>query len=609
MNNDIQNIKSRLNIVDLVSEYVELKRAGANYKGRCPFHNEKTPSFMVSEEKQIFHCFGCSAGGDIYKFLQQIEGLEFGDALRILAKRAGVELQSYKGSRKDKGEYGRVIEALAYASKLYEYLYTKEGAQHARDYIASRGVTDESVRKFLIGYSPKGWDTMVKILRQKMKATDHELMQAGLVIKRKSGEGIFDRFRNRLMFAIRNLNGDVVGFGGRVLDPEDTGGKYMNSPQCLVYNKSEIVYGLYEARQAIRTQDIALVVEGYLDVITCHEYGFDTAVASSGTALTTQQLKKIKRYTKNIYFCFDGDGAGLAALRRASLHALQEGLSPHVIVIPAELGKDPDDVLRKHGKQKWQECIDNARPVLEHYLNTLRHNFNLQNLADKSNAAQSYFELLGVVPDQIVQAGWLEKLASLLGLSSQVIKESFAQYLLEKNKYYMRPPDESKYPALPIKNVKTDKLAEKYFSLIFFQPLLFPDSLEVVESDYFLGPQFQELYKAVNMYYTDNNFSLPLDSKGRLDNQIFIGWAQTKNDLSDLSETIRPLLLLGESEYGSLDPISIRDEFGRTLAYLKRRFIKIEIQKVAELIKDESDPQKVTDLLKKVQKMQQKLGE
>jgi DNA primase len=303
---DVQLIKDRVDIVQLIQEYVPLKKAGVNWKAPCPFHQEKSPSFMVNPEKQIWHCFGCNKGGDVFSFLEQIEGLEFTESLTLLARRAGVELTNNFSSKINQTERNRMQEINAKAAYFFNhFLLEIPASQIARDYLKRRNVQDQTLLDWQIGYIPDQWDLLTRYLLKKGYSTT-DLVNAGLVIKRegadeKTGRGFYDRFRGRVMFPICDLHGAVVGFTGRVLvETEKSGGKYVNSPQTMIYDKSRLLYGLDKAKTAIKAKGIAIIVEGQMDVISCHQMGMKNVVAASGTALTPEQIKLLKRYCTTV---------------------------------------------------------------------------------------------------------------------------------------------------------------------------------------------------------------------------------------------------------------------------------------------------------------------
>ncbi|MEK7139605.1 MAG: DNA primase, partial [Patescibacteria group bacterium] len=333
-----EEIKAKIDVVDLVGEYVKLTPGGANWKGRCPFHAEKTPSFMVSRDKQIWHCFGCSEGGDIFTFIQKIEGLDFPDALRLLANRAGVAIKQEDPSIASQRTRLLNLNNLA-AQYFHRVLRDSQLARGAREYLVKRGVDDLTVDNWQLGYAPDSWDTTSKFLASK-GYSEHEIFLAGLSIRREKASGFYDRFRNRLVFPIRDVHGHVIAFSCRALDPESTEAKYINTSQTPLFNKGQVLFGLDQAKTASRESKYVVVVEGNLDVITSHQFGVTPVVATCGTALTEEHVNLIKRYAPTVILSFDQDAAGQKAAERGVAIALRGGLAVKLLTMPS--GEDPD---------------------------------------------------------------------------------------------------------------------------------------------------------------------------------------------------------------------------------------------------------------------------
>jgi DNA primase len=429
MEDVISKIKDRVDIVDLISGYLKLQKSGINYKARCPFHNEKTPSFFVSPERQIWHCFGCQAGGDIFGFVKQIEGVEFGDALRILAARAGIELhrqspeyQQYQTAKT------KLYEICALAMRFFEKQLRESGAgKKVIAYLYDRGLTDESMKNFHLGYAPDSWSALGDFLQRNYDVND--IFGAGLAVK-KDGGGYYDRFRSRIMFPIFDLNGQVVGFSGRVfgdLAKDAEAAKYVNTPQTAIYDKSRVLYGLDKAKLDIRRKNKCLVVEGNMDVIMSHQAGAANVVASSGTALTDGHLRIIKRYTDNLDLCFDADSAGEIATARGVDLALARGFNVGIIAIepPAsEPGepelKDPADYVKKYGSG-WLEYSQKSRPFLEFYFETAKKTLDIATALGKKLMAQKLLPFLASMTNKIEQAHWISEIALALKLKEDIL--------------------------------------------------------------------------------------------------------------------------------------------------------------------------------------------
>lgn len=427
-------IKARIDIVDLVSETVKLRHTGKNYIGFCPFHaNTRTPSFVVFPETGTWRCFGaCNEGGDIFKFVMKKEGLDFSEALRVLAKKAGVKLETYTPEKQKENEKAERLKhlleevAIFYQSHL---LNSEEGKKALQYLMEKRGINKKTIEIFSLGFSPNGWEETLHHFTEKGYATD-ELEQAGLIVKRDEGS-FYDRFRGRIMFPVRDAGGQMTGFGARVLNPEEMP-KFINSPQTILFDKSRLLYGLDQARKAIRENDQAVIVEGYLDVLALHQAGFDNAVSPMGTALTEMQMRLLKRYSRRIVMALDPDAAGIKATLRGlevARDALDHssditfdarGLLHHESRLQADLrvstlpqGMDPDDIVRESA-ETWKEIVDSAKPIITHVMNTLCEGKDLTDPKTKSQIAAQVVPLIRDVSDSVERDAYLQQLARLL---------------------------------------------------------------------------------------------------------------------------------------------------------------------------------------------------
>ncbi len=363
MSSTVEQIKSKLNIVDVVGSYLKLERAGGNLKARCPFHNEKTPSFYVSPARESFHCFGCGKGGDIFEFVKEMEGMEFIDALKILAERAGVRVVNEDNSARS--EKGRLISALENATLFYQGELEKNPL--ALEYLKKRGLTENTIREWKIGFASDGWRAIYDHLR-KMRFTDQEIEKTGLTIR--SSKGYYDRFRSRIMFPINNISGVTVGYSGRIFGSaaQTEAAKYINSPQTDLFDKSKLLFGFDRGRVKMRTDDLCILVEGQMDLIMSHQAGHPNTVAASGTALTEDHLRNIQRLSGKLVLAFDGDEAGFKASRRSIDIALLMGFDVRVARLPN--GIDPADLILEDS-EKWLQAIKEAKHIIDFYLETL----------------------------------------------------------------------------------------------------------------------------------------------------------------------------------------------------------------------------------------------
>ncbi len=445
---DMNDIKQRLDIVQVVSEYAKLQKSGRNYKALCPFHSEKNPSFFVFPERQSWHCFGaCGTGGDVFSFIMKKEGLDFGQALRLLANKAGVTLTAAVSHRKqaENKEKERLFEINEAATEYYHHLLLNTSAgETARDYIARRGLSSETIKNFQLGYSPEGWENLKKYLKDR-GYEETELLAAGLLVEKDDGAK-YDRFRNRLIFPIRNIQGKVLGFGARALD--DSLPKYLNSPQTLIFDKSSILYGIDRAKMAIRQNDLAIITEGYMDVITAHQHEWENVVASMGTAITDKQLAILKNLTKNLILALDADTAGEEAIARSgevvdkllpvppSFYGWVKYEDAHnaevkILVLPQ--GKDPDEVIKEDASQ-WQRLIADAKPMVDFIFEAVTAKVDLRSARDKSSAIERLLPLLSEMKDPLRQAHYVERLARLLNIDGRVLGDTLRKYRVTERK-------------------------------------------------------------------------------------------------------------------------------------------------------------------------------
>jgi DNA primase len=412
-------IRARTDIVEVVSGYVLLKQAGNTYKGLCPFHTEKTPSFTVSADKQLFYCFGCGVGGDVFSFVMKIENMNFGDAVRMLAERAGVALSQDESpeARAAREKRRRLYECMEAACSYYETVFAKSrDAKEARDYVKRRGLSDETARCFRLGYAPRAWDSVLTTLTGSGFLRE-ELVAAGLIIPSKSGKGHYDRFRGRLMFPITDTSGRIIGFGGRVLD--DSEPKYLNSPETALFRKGKTVYGLALAKNSIRNESRAVIVEGYMDAIMCYQFGFKNVVATLGTALTKEQADTVSRYAPQVIIAYDADAAGGAATLRGMELLAGVGAGVKIAILPQ--GEDPDSMLRKCGKEAFAEVLEDAKPLTAYKLHLITSQADTSKLDERIKAAKEVARVLANVESAVERVEYAGKAAKMLGVSQEAM--------------------------------------------------------------------------------------------------------------------------------------------------------------------------------------------
>lgn len=433
----VEEIKERLDIVEVISAYVPLRKAGNLYKGLCPFHQEKTPSFVVYPDRGAWHCFGaCGVGGDVFSFVMKRDNLDFREALEVLAQKAGVDLAPPSAARSQQDQYLDRLREINQAAALFFHSQLRHAPQGqvARDYLAGRGFSDAVIDSFLLGYAADRWDGLLAHLQSK-NYQPADILAAGLVIEREQPEAgrspYYDRFRHRVMVPIRDVHGHVVGFGARSLR-SDQQPKYLNTPQTPLFDKSSILYGLDAAKRSIRPRGKAIIVEGYMDVLACHQAGEDNVVASMGTALTEPQIKQLRRYTSTIVLALDADAAGQAATLRGLSQAREAldrewvpvltptGLVRHEARLAVDLrvmtlpeGKDPDDVVRAD-VNLWRELVNNAQPVVDYYFGLARGELDLQTAQGKSEAVDRLAPLIFEVSDEVKRAHYVQQLARMI---------------------------------------------------------------------------------------------------------------------------------------------------------------------------------------------------
>ncbi len=464
----VEEVRAATDIVDVVSDYVRLKKAGSNFKGLCPFHNEKTPSFNVNPSMGIFKCFGCDKGGNVFTFLRDVESISFVEAVRMLAEQAGIELPAEGAQDPDGDEKESIFHALRFAARWYyeQLTRTDEGKRRGLAYFEGRGLSPETVKTFGLGFAPDAWDGLLKAA-EAAQIKPEVLDAAGLVLPNKSGDGFHDRFRERAMFPILSHVGKVLGFGGRVLPDsapptsDYTPPKYINSPETKVYHKSRVLYGLYQAKQAIRGEDEAILVEGYTDVISLHQAGVEDVVASSGTALTPEQVRALGRYAKRVLLLYDADAAGAAAALRGIDLILREGLAVYVVALPE--GSDPDSFVQQFGGEAFRNYLQKERRSFVHFqLEAARRAGRLATPEGRNAVAEQVLTSIAQIPNDarfyVMWEGHLRAAAELLQVPDMQLRRQFPHLIrdVERANAPARPPafalpDETPLPdeALP----------------------------------------------------------------------------------------------------------------------------------------------------------------
>jgi len=563
----IEEIKAKIDLVQFISGYIPLQKAGRNFKAPCPFHTEKTPSFIVSPERQIWHCFGCQKGGDVFRFLMEYDRMDFGEALRLLAKKTGVVLKSYQPSE-DEAQKEKLFQINHLAMEFFHYLLLNhQAAKPALEYILGRGISKDSLKLFKIGYSPHLWDGLQQYLVGKKGYRSQDLEAAGLIIPTSrisspaSRSQYYDRFRHRLMFPLIDHRGNVRGFAGRVLDPLVKEAKYVNTPETLVYHKSELLYPLDLTKEEIKKENQAVVVEGELDAISSFQIGIKNVVAIKGSALTEAQVKLLKRFTDNLVLALDADIAGDQAVRRGIEIADKEGLN--IRVLELEKYKDPDEAAQKEPKY-YRESLKKAVPYYDFLIDSSFKRNAGETPEGKRKIGEELIPPLSRIENEIVKDHYLRKLADKLGVSEEAIGIQIKKYLANQN--LVKPalaPEKT--------NRSREEILEEYLLALCFQSgKIRPLSIEE-NRNLFQLPGYRKMIELLNPFF-EKKFSsgefaavLPLE-------------------LTDLFNNIY-LVDLGKNNERVEDEDWLEKEIGQTLQQMKILKIKKDLVSVSEEIK------------------------
>ena len=444
----VEEIRAASDVVDIVSDYVRLKKRGSNYFGLCPFHNEKTPSFSVNPSMGIYKCFGCSKGGNVFQFVMEMESIGFPEAVRMLAERAGIPLPEQEAEREQASEIESIYHALRFSARFfYDQLTQTEAGRPALDYLTGRGFAPKTIKNFGLGFAPDRWDALLKEAERNHVEPDI-LERAGLVLRRKEGDGYYDRFRGRAIFPIFSHVGKVLGFGGRIMASGSDQPKYINSPETKVYNKSRVLYGLFQAKHAIRKSGEVILVEGYTDVISLHQAGVENVVASSGTALTAEQVKTLGRYAKRILLLYDADTAGADAALRGIDLVLSQGHSAYAISLPA--GDDPDSYVREHGGEAFREYARKNRQDFVTFIYGLaRRRGRLDTPEGQAETMHAILGSVAKIPDPLMQETFMRRASEVLDVPDMQLRPVLRKLLREKKQKVQRDVRREQMAASP----------------------------------------------------------------------------------------------------------------------------------------------------------------
>ncbi len=503
----IERVRESTNLIDLISQYVQLRRTGSNYQGLCPFHGEKSPSFSVSEEKQVYHCFGCKASGNALTFVQQYQGLTFPEAIEYVAKRAGIELPVSTSPKKN-DERTLQLKVNAYAAQFYhDQLMQQPKDSQVWIYLKGRALSEKLITEHKLGFAPDHWTALTALLeRQKVPLQVAEAL--GLIKRRKEKEGHYDLFRNRLMFPIFSPSGQCLGFGGRVLDKEQSP-KYLNSPDSGVFHKGQVFYGLNHSAKFVRTSDEVILVEGYMDWLALVGAGIENVVATLGTAFTADHVKLIKRYTQKVLVLFDGDSAGKAAALRAMPILLEGGVHARGLFLPNE--QDPDDFLRQHGAEILKTQVEQAPDLFDVVLNE-RWLHAKGSAPGKVELLDEFSPVIAGIPDGRLRALYQDRLTRLVDVPSHLVKQSVKavkpggqrpqapEKPIEVNSQTVQTPDAAPTPRV-FDLSRASKTEIEFLNVILFREVYLKEALESSVANEFADPGARALFQRVSEVY------------------------------------------------------------------------------------------------------------
>jgi len=572
MNSSVQKIKERLSIEEVISSYIKLEKVGSNLKAKCPFHNEKTPSFFISNDRGNYYCFGCGAKGDIFTFVEEFEGLDFKGALKLLAERAGVVLENY--DPKNESEKEKLYRIMEEATKFFENNLIKNN--EVLNYLKSRGLEDKTIKDFRIGFVKNDWRELYFSL-QKKGFTDMDMEKAGLV--KKTEKGFYDRFRGRIMFPIFDSSGRIIAFSGRIFVDDGKLAKYLNSPETPIFSKSAVLYGLDKAKESIRKNNFSILVEGQFDLILSHQAGFKNTVATSGTALSDSTISKenvvsnlglIRRLSGNIVLAFDADKAGFNAANRASKIALSFGMDVKVAKMPE--GIDPADLISKNGVDAWREAIRNSKHIIEFLLEKVLKDFGNDTRKAGREIKEKVLPYVNALESSIEKMHFIKKISDMSQISEQALKDDLVK--IEKEFKYEKEEIE-KAKEIGNKMFRKDYIERRLLGIIFWQKTL---SKQIIN----IEKMTKELAEIFNIK----------------ENELLDKFKDNKEDLIFEAE-----VFYGENINLEKDVLELLDNLKEE--YLKEElFCKMQELRILEIKKDN---EKSNEILKEINEINKKI--
>lgn len=514
MSSQVEQIKSKIDIVSLVGSYIKLEKAGSNFKGRCPFHNEKTPSFFVSPERGNYYCFGCHAKGDIFTFVQEFEGLDFIGSLKLLADRAGIKIEKFESGQK--GEREKILSVVEQAVLFYQRQF--DNYDPAKKYMKDRGVKEETISSFRIGYAPVGWRNLFDYLLSK-NISPEDMLKAGLIKKKEDSQNsYYDVFRGRIMFPISDPSGRVVAFSGRILVPDDKSPKYLNSPDTILFNKSEILFGLDKAKNDIKIKDYSILVEGQMDLIMLHQVGIKNTVASSGTAITESHIKNLQRRSNRIIMFFDADNAGFSASNKTTQIAfISFGMEVKLAQLPK--GKDPADII-KEDPEKIKDILKNSKNIVDFYVDTiLAENIKQEDLGREIQ--KNIFPYIAAFSGDIERSNFIKSISFKTSIKEEALWNDFKKFV--QNKFFI--------PKQEVSNKhRSDSIEKRIFGIILWKR----DNQNI---DLDIEKYLQKIYDVLGKDKTEEllkNFEKDKDSILFETELIYEGSLNLENNLDEL---------------------------------------------------------------------------
>ena len=586
MENQIEEIKRKIDIVEFIGNFITLKKAGRNFKAVCPFHQEKSPSFVVSPDRQIWHCFGaCGEGGDAIKFLMKWENITFFEALKELAKKTGVKLILNKIGVEDKiwQKKERYIGMNQLASEYFHYILNKtDFGKKANEYFKGRLLNQAIIDKFGLGYSPSSWDSL-KLFLKKKKYEEEEMSENGLLVKSERGT-YYDRFRGRLMFPLKDSRGNVLGFSGRILEGNEKEAKYVNTPETPIYHKRECLFGINLALEEIKKQKNVYIVEGELDMITPYQHGYSNFVAIKGTALTTEQLKLLKRYTEKITLMMDADIAGIESIKRGIDEAEKFDFEIRVVII--DFAKDPDEALNKD-PDKFKKLITKPIPIYDFLIDTAKKKYPEDTAFAKKKIGEEVLPMIEKITNPIVRTFYVKKIAEIIGVSENTIENLISQL---KRKRIQQSLNKIKY-SKPVEDSR-ELTINKYVLSILFQSedpkLNYNYVFEILKSEYFLHPSYGKIF---HLFFDE----LEKNNKINIDN--------FGNKLPDEIRPIFDEIFL----FASTDHNLSNESLDRLILEIKKYYFKHEIKKILSEEETEEKKKQLVKISQNLKEVEKKL--